>query len=143
MAIVKPIPTDREVFKLTFHVSPRDIDELNHVNNVVYLEWVQNISYAHWNTAPEALRRKCKWVVLRHEIDYLSSALPEDTIDAFTWIDTPEGPRQKRNVVIQRSNDGKVLAVANTTWCLLDPVTNRPKKIGEEISSALGLKQGS
>src|SRR6185369_12764056 len=72
----KIIPSDREVFKLSFQVSPADIDELKHVNNVVYLQWVQSISYAHWNTAAtEELRSKCKWVVLRHEIDYHSPAL--------------------------------------------------------------------
>ena len=134
------IPADREVFKLSFQVSHGDIDELNHVNNVVYLEWVQKISYAHWNTAPEELRSQCKWVVLRHEIDYHSPALPEDYVEALTWIEAPVGARQRRNVVIQRNRDGKVLAVANTTWCLLDPATNRPKKIGEEISAVLGLK---
>jgi len=135
------IPSDREVFKLTFQVSPGDIDELSHVNNVVYLQWVQSISYAHWNTAAtEELRSKCKWVVLRHEIDYHSPALPDDTIEAVTWIDAPEGPRQQRNVLIQRSHDGKMLAMAKTTWCLLDPLTNRPKKIGHEISLVLGLK---
>jgi len=141
MPVLKNIPSDEEVFKMTFKVASDDIDELNHVNNIVYLEWVQHISYAHWNTAPEELRSRCKWVVLRHEIDYHSPALVGDTIDAITWIDAPEGPRQRRNVVIKRNKDGKVLAVANTTWCLLDPATNRPKKIGEEISSVLGLKQ--
>ncbi|HRI79354.1 MAG TPA: acyl-CoA thioesterase [Cyclobacteriaceae bacterium] len=137
----KSIPHDRQVYTQSFQVSPDDIDELNHVNNVVYLEWVQSISYNHWETAAsEELKGKCKWVVLRHEIDYHSPALPEDTIDAFTWIDAPEGPRQKRHVLIQRSSDGKVLATALTTWCLLDPQSGRPKRIFEEISSALGLE---
>ena len=138
----KIIPADREVFKLSFQVSPGDIDDQHHVNNVIYLQWVQSISFAHWNTAAsEELKSNCKWVVLRHEIDYHSPALPEDTIDACTWIEAPVGPRQQRNVLIQRSHDGKVLAMAKTTWCLLDPRTNRPRKIGYEVSSVLGLKK--
>ena len=134
------IPTDRFVFRLPIPVLPEDIDELNHVNNVVYLRWVQDVAFAHWDTlAPAALKSQCNWVVLRHEIDYHSPALPGDTIEVCTWIDKAEGVRQRRYVLITRQGDGKALASACTMWCLLDPVSARPKRVSDEISTALGL----
>lgn len=135
------IPHDRGVFRLEIHVQPDDIDEQNHVNNVVYLRWVQEVAFAHWNNlGSEALKSKYKWVVLRHEIDYHSPALPGDRIVASTWIDVPDGPRQKRYVCFQRSSDLKALASACTTWCLLDAQSGRPKRVSPEITSVFGLK---
>jgi len=140
-ALMLKFPTDRTVYKLTIDVLRQDIDELNHVNNVVYLRWVQDAAYAHWNSmAPDELKAQCNWVVLRHEIDYHAPAFPGDVIEACTWIDPAEGPKQKRHVFILRKTDQKPLASATTWWCLLDSLTNRPKKVSSEISSALGLK---
>lgn len=135
------IPTDRFVYRLPIQVADEDIDDLHHVNNVVYLRWVQDVASAHWDTmAQDELKSQCRWVVLRHEIDYHSPALPGDSIVAFTWIDQAEGPRQKRYVSIRRKDDSKALASACTTWCLLDAQTGRPKRVSNEISSVLGLK---
>ena len=135
------IPADRFVFMLPIAVIAADIDELNHVNNVVYLRWVQDAASAHWDSmAPDELRARCSWVVLRHEIDYHSPALPGDSIEAFTWIYQAVGPRQRRYVSIRRTMDSKALASACTTWCLLDSKTGRPTRVSNEISSALGLK---
>ena len=93
------IPIDRVIFKLPIQVMPEDIDELNHVNNVIYLRWIQAVAYAHWDLkASDDMKENCRWVVLRHEIDYHSPALPGDRIEATTWIDAPEGPRQNRYV---------------------------------------------
>src|SRR4051812_16108015 len=90
------IPNDRGVFTLEIPVQQNDIDEQNHVNNVVYVQWVQDVAYAHWKTlGSEELLSKYNWVVLRHEIDYHSPALPGDVVIASTWIDQPEGPRQR------------------------------------------------
>ena len=135
------IPDDRSVFTLTIPVIREDIDELNHVNNVVYLRWVQDVAFAHWDTmAPEALKKKFSWVVLRHEIDYHSPAVAGDEVEAFTWIDSPNGTRQKRYAFIRRKRDGKPLASACTTWCLLDAESGRPKRVSNEISELFGLK---
>lgn len=135
-------PSDRDVCKLAIHVEAADIDDLNHVNNVVYLKWVQEVSAKHWETAAsQALRRQCNWVVLRHEIDYSTPAMAGDLIEAFTWVDAPNGPRQVRHVSIQRAADHKILAHVQSTWCLLDPQTNKPKRIAHEIIDAFRLKE--
>ncbi len=135
------VPIDREVFRLTIPVVSDDIDDQNHVNNVVYVRWVQEVAFAHWKSkASLEMRAKWNWVVLRHEIDYHSPALPGDEIIASTWIAQPEGPRQRRYVLIQRSSDRKALSSACTTWCLLDSQSGKPKKVSAEISKLFGLE---
>ena len=128
--------TDPEsAFQLTITVQPGDIDELNHVNNVVYLRWVQDVAAAHWESiAPREMKQKYSWVVLRHEIDYKSPAFLGDTLTARTWVSTCEGVRSVRNVKIYH-NSGKLVAEAKTTWCLLDAGTSKPRRIEDDITS--------
>jgi acyl-CoA thioester hydrolase len=140
--MTRPKPSvDQGSFTHEFSVDPADIDELDHVNNVVYVRWVQEVAAAHWSrVASVDLQKKCKWVVLRHEIDYHSPAHAGEKLNATTWVDAPEGPLQRRYVIIERENDGKRLAEASTTWCLLDSNTGKPRRISQEIISALSLK---
>lgn len=124
------------VFTHTIVVTPDDIDEMNHVNNVVYLRWVQDVASAHWDTlASNELKRKYAWVVLRHEIDYKSSAKLGDPVKAETWVSSCEGVRSVRQVRISHAETGIVFAEAVTNWCLLDSATKRPKRIDTDITS--------
>ena len=124
-------------FEVKIHVTPNDIDQLGHVNNVIYLRWVQDAAAAHWNTlATPELQKELAWVVLRHEINYHKPGFLEDNIIARTWVGETEGFRSVRFVEIY--NDKEVLLVsASTTWCLIDPVSGRPKKITTEIKEKL------
>jgi acyl-CoA thioester hydrolase len=66
-------------FETKFTVVASDIDELNHVNNVVYIQWIQNIANLHWTQLKQDIDTTAYvWVVIRHEI-YRSS---------FTWRNT-------------------------------------------------------
>jgi acyl-CoA thioester hydrolase len=124
------------VFMHTITVVSDDIDDMNHVNNVVYLRWVQDAAAAHWDAiASEELKRRYAWVVLRHEIDYKSPAKLGDTITAKTWVSSHEGVRSFRHVTLSNEVTGVVFAEAITTWCLLDAVTKRPKRIDTDITS--------
>jgi len=115
-------------------VQPSDLDAMNHVNNVVYLQWVQDAASAHWNSkAPAEVREKFNWVVLRHEIDYKSAAVLHDELIAKTWVQDYEGVRSTRIVQIIRKHDNRLLAEAKTTWCLLNAANNRPTRIVDEI----------
>ena len=70
-----------EKYELPIEILPEHIDQLGHVNNVVYLRWVQDAAIAHWSAAaPENEQEKLLWVVTRHEIDYKRPALPGDKI---------------------------------------------------------------
>jgi acyl-CoA thioester hydrolase len=127
---------EKTPFQHKIEISPADIDELGHVNNVVYLRWVQEVAAAHWEfSAPSELKSKYAWVVLRHEIDYRSPAFLSDPITGLTWVGTHNGPKFDRYVKIQ--SESKVLAEAKTTWCLLDAKSFRPVRIPQEILELL------
>ena len=134
MEIERLQPHDHTVFECEFDVMSEDIDELGHVNNVVYLRWVQQVAAAHWKSkALNTVTDKYLWVVLRHEIDYLKPALLHDKIRAQTWVSSMEGVKSIRNVkFLANGND---LAQAKTVWCLLDATSMRPKRIGDDIKN--------
>lgn len=123
------------VFMHTIAITPDNIDEMNHVNNVIYVRWVQDVAAAHWEArAPDELKKKYAWVVLRHEIDYKNPAKLGDPVEAKTWVSSCEGVRSVRHVKLSHKETGVVFAEAVTTWCLLDAVTKRPKRIDTDIS---------
>jgi len=128
--------TKKARFKLRIDVKPEDIDELGHVNNVVYLGWVQLVAATHWNSlsTPE-MRSKNIWVALRHEIDYVNPAFVGDEVWGYTWVSSMEGVKSIRHVEFYLAE--KCLAKAKTNWCLLDAVSLKPKRIGQEIKSLL------
>jgi acyl-CoA thioester hydrolase len=130
-----------EIFEWQIEIMPADIDNLGHVNNVVYLRWVQEAAAAHWNTlASPVLKNEMVWVVLRHEINYHKPAFLHDRIIAKTWVGETAGFRSVRHVEIYNSLQ-VLLASASTTWCPLDPVSGRPKKITTEILESLTGKK--
>ena len=126
----------RNPFEHFLRVIPSDIDDMGHVNNVVYVRWVQEVASAHWNhSATQELRSKYSWVVLRHEIDYKNPAFLQDQITGITWVGEFHGARFDRFVKLLVGP--KVLAEAKTTWCLLDAKSLRPVRIPLEIISLL------
>jgi len=126
------VPLDKVSFQHSFKVRSDDIDSLNHVNNIVYLQWVLEISSMHWKSLiTEEINDKYVWMVLRHELDYLGQAYLNDTLTLYTWIDENEGVKSTRIVHIYR---GEVLLLkAETIWCLLNAKTLKPKRIGDDV----------
>jgi acyl-CoA thioester hydrolase len=115
---------------VVFTVQSGDIDGLGHVNNLVYLRWVQEVATSHWNTiATREDQEAITWVVVRHEIDYLRSAVEGDRVAALTWVEGWTGATSERHTEIRRLGDGEILARAVTRWCALDPVSGRPRRI--------------
>jgi acyl-CoA thioester hydrolase len=123
-----------DVFELPREILPGDIDELGHVNNVVYLRWVQDVAIAHWSAAAtSAQQAEVAWVAVRHEIDYKHSALPGDGILARTWVGAADSHRFERHTEIVRAADGKLLARARTVWCPINRTTGRLARVSDEI----------
>jgi acyl-CoA thioester hydrolase len=123
-----------EKYEIKVKIYPEDIDQLNHVNNTVYLRWVQEAAVAHWQVlASQEDQEKLFWVVARHEIDYKRPALLHDKIIARTWV----GKRVRRNferyTEIIRENDGKMLARGLTLWCPMDRKTGRPTDVSDAV----------
>ncbi len=130
--------TSQNKFAYPLTVTAADIDEMGHVNNVVYLRWVQDAAAAHWNhIAAPALKKTCAWVVVRHEIDYLQPARLSDSLIAYTWVGDHAGAKSSRYVEIFHAVNHTKLATAKTTWCLLDAVSLRPKRIDAAIFAVL------
>jgi acyl-CoA thioester hydrolase len=124
-------------FELLLQVLPGDIDQLNHVNNVVYLRWVQDAAVAHWTAAASAEAQAALfWVVVRHEIDYLRPALLGDGIIARTWVGPAVQRAFERNTEILRAGDRTLLARARTLWCPMDMRTGRPTRVSAEVRAA-------
>ncbi|HLM66351.1 MAG TPA: acyl-CoA thioesterase, partial [Longimicrobium sp.] len=86
-----------EPFEIDVQIGPGDVDGMGHVNNIVYVRWVQEVALAHWHAvAPADAQAVMTWVVLRHEIDYLRPARPGDEVRARTWIGAGESLRYER-----------------------------------------------
>jgi acyl-CoA thioester hydrolase len=127
------------VFETNYTVVTSNIDELNHVNNVVYLQWIQDIAGLHWNELKQGVDTAAYvWVVIRHEIDYLNQALLGDTLLAKTWVGKTAGVKSIRHVEFYRNN--KLLVKAQTTFCLLHAKSFKPMRITDEILAMLAPK---
>ena len=124
-------------FRHSINVLPSDIDEMGHVNNVVYVRWVQEVAAAHWaSVASEELRSRYLWIVLRHEIDYKNPAFINNEIKGTTWVGEHYGARFERFVKLMNQGD-KILAEAKTMWCMVDAKTMRPTRITDEVLALL------
>jgi len=121
--------------------TPADIDVLGHVNNAVWVAWIQDIAVAHWDSlaTPEE-QAAYVWVITRHEIDYRGNVRVGETVTGETWVpEPPRGARFNRHVRFL-GDDGKVRVEAVTTWALLDRATGRllrvPAELGERFVEA-------
>ena len=125
---------DPLVFECPVAVSEDDIDVNGHVNNVVYLRWVQDAAAAHWLAVSDpAQAARLAWVVLRHEIDYLRPAFLTDDLRARTWVGGTSAATFERHVEIVRAGDGQAAARARTVWCMLDAGSGRPRRIDARL----------
>jgi acyl-CoA thioester hydrolase len=116
-------------------VAPADaIDELGHVNNAVWVQWIQEVALAHWySVADPAHQDDYIWVVVRHEIDYLRPAFEREVLIGRTWVgDAPKGARFDRHMEFV-GEDGKVRVRATTIWAIIDKASGRPIRVPAEV----------
>ena len=123
-----------QTFEMSIAVEPADIDLLGHVNNVVYVRWVQDIAVAHWRAkASAADQARLLWIVLRHEIDYRQAARLGDGIRARTWVGPATRIKFERHTELRRESDGALLAKARTVWCPIDAATGKLASVSAEV----------
>jgi acyl-CoA thioester hydrolase len=121
-------------------VEPSDIDGLGHVNNVIYLRWVQDIAVAHWRAVASAEdQEKFQWIVVRHEIDYKQPARLGDVILAKTWVGAATRIKFERHTEMLRASDGVLLAKARTVWCPIDALTGKLVSVGSEVRARFSV----
>lgn len=137
MSSLSPVPP----FEMTFRVEESDIDHLGHVNNIVYLRWVQEIATIHWEAEASAEDlQQLLWVVSRHEIDYKSSALLGDEVVVRTCVGTATGLTFVRHTEIRRASDRKLLAQARTLWIPINSETRRPQRPSRELRARFSVE---
>ena len=120
-------------FTITVKVLPEHIDTIGHVNNVQYLNWVQDAAYAHWE---ELIKKTNKphgiWVVRSHSITYKNPAIKDDILTLKTFVKQSRGVLSERIVEIYNA-DQKLLAQCSTHWCYLNITTHQIQKIPQVI----------
>jgi acyl-CoA thioester hydrolase len=127
-------------FEMTVSVLPGDIDEQNHVNNAVYLRWVQEVASGHWQAiANSEAQESIGWVVLRHEIDYKTAACLGDNVVLRTWVGKATRLTFERFTEIRRSSDGRLLSAARTIWCPINAQTGRPVRVSAEVREQFSI----
>ncbi len=126
----------KNAFTITITVSSEDIDTLHHVNNLVYVKWMDKIATTHWdfltkdNPLPQYI-----WVVMRHEIDYLKQATLGDEIVVKTWVGETKGITSVRFMEFYKND--VLLVKAKTVWAMLHAETFKPTRIREDVLKVL------
>ena len=123
-------------FSVAITAGPEDIDELGHVNNAVWVKWIQDVAVAHWTAvAPREHQQAYFWVVTRHEIDYRGNVQQGETVTGETWVpEPPKGARFDRYMRFTGS-DGKVKVEAKTTWAMVEQATGRIARVPAEVAA--------
>ncbi|MEO8933425.1 MAG: thioesterase family protein [Xanthomarina sp.] len=123
-----------KTFEIFLTVTSNDLDELNHVNNVRYVHWVQEVAKAHWTTfASEEIRAAHFWVMLTHFIEYKRPAFLDEVLKLKTYITKAEGVTCTRVVEIINNSTNKLMAKSETTWCFINSKTLKPARITDEV----------
>jgi acyl-CoA thioester hydrolase len=120
---------------MTFVAGRAHIDMLGHVNNSVWVQWMEELATAHWRShADPADVARWVWVASRHEIDYKGNVGLGRRVEGRTWIDTPpRGARFDRKISFVDA-DGRTLVAAKTSWAMLDAKTLRPARVPERLA---------
>ena len=119
----------KDIFELEITVTAEDIDTLNHVNNVVYVQWMDTVAFKHWafltdkNPLPEYV-----WVVLKQ-------AVLGDVITVKTWVGETKGFKSERLMEFYKQN--QLLVKAKTIWGMLDAKSSKPSRIRENVLKVL------
>ena len=122
------------MFRHPVAIQPSDIDHMGHVNNAVYLKWVQEAVVDYWSSVapPDAVAQHL-WVALKHEISYLKPTFLQDNVVAEVIAEKVEGARAYFRTVLKRGED--VLSEIQSTWCCLDAGTHRPARLARDVIS--------
>ena len=120
------------VFRHPVAIEPADIDHMGHVNNAVYLKWVQEAVVDYWRSIapPEAVAGHL-WVALKHEITYRRPTFLQDNVVAEVIAEKVEGARAYFTTVVRRGEE--VLSEIKSSWCCLDAASLRPVRLAREV----------
>ena len=125
------------VYQLQRQATDRDIDANGHVNNIVYVQWMQEVAIAHSDAVgctAATTAAGATWVARSHQIEYLRPAYAGDRVSVQTWIvDSAKKSSSPRRYRMVREADGTVLAKGETLWVFIDVASGRPRTIPPEV----------
>lgn len=130
------------IFRYDIQVSSSAIDENSHVNNVQYVQWMQDAAIQHSDAAgctQITIGLGATWVVRSHKIEYLRPAFQGDHLIVLTWVSNFRKVRSLRKYRFFRASDKAVVANGETDWVLVDPLSGRPVAIPAELASVFEL----
>ncbi len=118
------------------------IDENGHVNNVVYVQWMQDIAVEHYASIGgiEAQGPDATWVIRKHSIEYFLPAFEGEEVEVRTWVEDLRKVRSLRMYEFVRKSDGKVLVKGETDWVFMDTKSGRPKAIPAEVEKIFEMQ---
>ncbi|NVK83774.1 MAG: acyl-CoA thioesterase [Cytophagia bacterium] len=126
---------EAKVFEMEIVVQQEHLDEMNHVNNVQYLQWVQDVAKAHWeNAAMTHWLAEYAWVALSHHIEYKKPAFLGEELVLKTHVHEFTGVKSVRLVRVFRKETDELLVQSKTEWCMIRKDNLRPVRVPEEIA---------
>ncbi|MCW2351479.1 acyl-CoA thioesterase [Sphingobium sp. B12D2B] len=125
-----------KAFEQQFMAGPDDIDIMGHVNNAVWVRWMEQLATAHWESlAPPDAQARYVWVVTRHEIDYRGNVTEGETVLARTWIEEPPRGARFDRMIAFTGADGTPKVNARTTWAMIDKETGRLARVPADLAT--------
>lgn len=130
------------IFSYNLSVSADVMDRNGHVNNVAYIQWMQDAAVHHAQAygctkATDAVG--ATWVVRTHHIEYFAPTFAGDEIVVLTWVSNFQKVRSLRKYKIVRAKDQTVVAKAETDWVFVNAKTGRPQKIPDAVKDTLPI----
>jgi acyl-CoA thioester hydrolase len=132
------------VYSKTFVIPASAIDENGHVNNVAYVQWMQDIAVEHYASLGGVKATQligATWVVREHQIEYFLPAFVNEEIEIRTWVENLRRVRSLRKYEFVRKSDGKVLVRGETDWVFIDSKTGAPRAIPQEVFKVFSVNQ--
>jgi acyl-CoA thioester hydrolase len=131
------------IYSKAFRIPRSAIDENGHVNNVAYVQWMQDIAVEHYSSigGVRAQGPDATWVVREHKIEYLLPAFAGEEIEIKTWVENIRRVRSLRKYEFVRKSDGKVLVRGETDWVFVELKSGMPRAIPEEVSKVFSFSQ--
>lgn len=121
-------------FSKTIEVQEEAIDHFNHVNNLVYIKWVLEISKEHWNSfSPKTIRDQFGWMILKHEMHYKRQAQLKDKLVIETWIDDVSTATSVRKTIITDKTKKTLIFESEAQWCFVNLKTRKPSRLTSDI----------
>ena len=128
------------IFDQVLKVQPEHIDRLGHVNNVIYVQWMQDVASAHIKTlglgVQEYLKLKHAMVAVEHHVQYRKAALEGEELILRTWLSDLNALYSFRQYAFYRPQDKSLLFMGNTQWACVEIATGRPKRMSPTFTQA-------